>query len=445
MELTELPMDREAEERLLSAVLKNPVLVFAETITRNFFWYEDNRRIWSAICEAVSEGVENDIIMGDVPWRIEKQYGPVMVHGQPLKRYILDLHFKSVSPETEFGIWAPRVRSAYVRRLVIQASQRLIGQAMDEQNGDVVIRNFSDESSTLANSLSKKRMDIKGIAKDWSDNIERRLLGDGIDATKIPTGVWPIDFLLSGGGTEGRYTVIMAKKKMGKSRLTTRIAYNCAKSGVHVLHFSEEMTNDDMMWLYTAAHTGRSRREYMKPTDGKTPTQIVEMSRTAANEIAELPVAMHCGRVNVRDIVLRTKARKAMAVDSSIVVIVDYLQLVDGRPEDTKEYDRVTYVSKELAALAKATGAWVVALSQPNRCEGMPTPANARSSGQIENDVDEMIIFHRAAEEDEDASPHDKAQGIMWLALNRHGDTFKTPVECDLQRLEFSRHDGYKF
>lgn len=444
--MLDMPFDLEAERKLLGAVLRKPGLVYAETIAASWFWHESHRRIWRSIQDAVRDGVEDQLVATDVAYRLLAEMGKDYASGDvPVKKYLLGLEADSVSPEIEFELWAPRVRSSFIRRLVIGSSSKLAELASREQDGDEVIRAYADTASDLAASMGSRQLDIAGHAANWLAEVERRLTGDGVDTTRIPTGVWPLDSILGGGGTLGHYTVIMAQKKMGKSRLSTRIAYNVAKDGAHVLHFSEEMTPREMMWLYVTCHCGRPREEFFNPTDGKGKAELAAIAKSASEAVAAMNISMHCGKINVQEIILRTKAKMAAAKDAPLVVIVDYLQKIGGPHFD--EYARVTHVTTELASLAKATGAWVIALSQSKRTEGnrMPSTADARSSGQIEQDVDEMVIYHRPAQNDADASNEAKREGILWLALNRHGETPRVPVHCDMLRLDFRRFDGYEF
>lgn len=444
--MVDMPFDLEAERKLLGAVLRRPGLVYSETIAPSWFWHESHRRVWRGTQDAVRDGVEDQLVSTDVAYRLMAEMGKDYASGDvPIKKYLLSLEADSVSPETEYELWAPRVRSAFIRRLVIGASAQLIDLAAREQDGDEVVRAYADSASSLATSMGTRQLDIAGHAANWLSEVERRLTGDGVDTSRIATGVWPIDSILGGGGTLGHYTVIMAQKKMGKSRLSTRIAYNVAKAGAHVLHFSEEMTPREMMWLYVTCQCGRPQEEFFHPTDGKTKHELAALAREASEGVAAMEISMHCGKISVQEIVLRTKAKMAAAKGAPLVVIVDYLQKIGG--PHFEEYARVTHVTTELASLAKSTGAWVIALSQSKRTEGnrMPSTADARSSGQIEQDVDEMIIYHRPAQNDADASPESKREGILWLALNRHGETPRVPVHCDMLRLDFRRFDGYEF
>lgn len=439
------PTDDEAERRVIACVLRQPSLVYSGDVKPYWFWNEAHRKLWRAVEDSAHAGVDADLVHADACYRIEQEFGKYEVAGVSVKKYAYALWADCTSPGVEFELWAPRVRSAFIRRQVIDLGARVSQAARNDSDGDSVVRELANEATRLAADMSTKRSDIRGVADDWFSIIERRLTGDGVDTTRIPTEIWPLDHLLGGGGTLGHYTVIMAQKKMGKSRISTRIAYNVAMQGAKVLHFSEEMTPREMLWLYVTCASGISEKEFWSDTTGISREQRVEIARKAKDDVAALPIAMFCGKVNVREIVLRTKAATAVAEGKPIVVIVDYLQRIGHKGE--QEYERVTAVTMELAGLAKDSGAWVIALSQSRRTEGnkMPTSSDARSSGQIEQDVDEMVIYHRGAEHDPDASPEAKTEGLLWLCLNRHGDTGQITVNCDLAKLDFKRFAGYDF
>lgn len=436
------PVDDEAERRILGCILRQPSLVYEGDVKAHWFWTEGHRHIWRAVERALSSNVDHDLVHAHAVYEINQEFSGYEITGRNIKTYTLQLMENCISPGPEFEIWAPKIRSAYIRRQVIAIGSRVSELARTEKDGDLVVREFADEGAKLAGLVGSKRSDIRGIADDWFSIIERRLVGDGIDSTRVLTDIDPLDALLGGGGVLGHYTVIMAQKKMGKSRLTTRIAYNLAQRGVNVLHFSEEMTSREMLWLYVTAHCGMSEKEFWEDTL-KTKQEKLDIARKAKDEVATMPIQMHCGKVHIKEIILRTKAKMSVCDGAPLVVIVDYLQRIKADGDD--DYSRVTHVTMELAGLAKDSGAWIIALAQPKRTEGskMPTASDARSSGQIEQDVDEMVIYHRASENDADASPSQKAEGILWMCLNRHGETGKLPIFCDLGRLDFRRFDGY--
>lgn len=211
-------------------------------------------------------------------------------------------------------------------------------------------------------------------------------------------GFFPQDLIVVGG-----------RPGMGKSMLLTCLARRAAKFG-RVDIFSIEMSRRDNVARMLCdidydSHTGNALW-YKRLTRGGPSVSERERAALASVELAKLDIAIHdSGSVTMAQIAAISRARAARHGKPSMVAI-DHLQIVspssaNGRDTRSTELTRIT---KDAKALAKTLDCPVFLLSQLNRAvesrgekERMPTLADLRESGSIEQDADLIIMLYRPA------------------------------------------------
>jgi replicative DNA helicase len=214
--------------------------------------------------------------------------------------------------------------------------------------------------------------------------------------TGVPTGFVDFDRLTC-GLQRSDLIIIAGRPSMGKTALALNIARNAAvKSNVPVAIFSLEMSKEQLAFRLLCSEAqvdgSKVRAGYIKKSDWKDLTD-------AATVLSQAPIFIDDSPgMSVRE--MRGKARQ-MKLECKIgLVIVDYLQLMQGSDRAESRVQEISEISRALKQLAKELDLPVVALSQLNRAvenrpDKRPILADLRESGAIEQDADVIAFVYR--------------------------------------------------
>lgn len=445
--MQEPPNDPDVEKTALGCLLRQPRLFYEATEAHpGWFFRQSHRLIFIAIQNVVSkkEFDQEGVLLAYVDAELTAKgwmegLGSSTEQARSFLREIFD---KPVSPGSQWPLVSAALRDLYLRRALLSRTRDWMVEIRETEEAIDVVRDVLEWSSVAT---SKSAIDEDESFRPVVDPLLREIENrrDGKEPAEVwETGIGPFDELLDGGVTLGHYTILAAKKKMGKTRLgcaTMNSLLSRADDDWAVDFYSGEMTKEDIAKLFVAHHTGWAFHKLADPQININ-EDWARLAVDAMGHLGDLDIRVKIGRSHVRDILYRTKARRARIGSRPLAVVVDYLQQMKGSGDS--EYERVTNVTQQLQTIAKTIpNTWVFALAQFNRSAGsdMPRPHQLRSSGQIEQDVDELFILHRPAAERSDATAEDKRVGILWKALDRHrGDTEKLMIDADLERLQFT-------
>ena len=209
----------------------------------------------------------------------------------------------------------------------------------------------------------------------------------------IPTGFTELDMLTS-GFQNSEFVVIGARPSVGKTALALTMASNISlRYKLPVGFFTLEMSSMALMQRLLAAEarirSNSLRSGFLKPSDFHKLTE-------AASKIYEAPLYIE-DTPSLRLLDLRALARRMKHQFNVAIVFVDYLTLITAENRELARHEQIAEISRSLKALARELDIPVVALSQVRReSEGkMPTLADLRESGSIEQDADVVIFLHR--------------------------------------------------
>lgn len=217
--------------------------------------------------------------------------------------------------------------------------------------------------------------------------------------TGIPTGLVDVDTLL--GGLQPSDLIILAGRPgMGKTALATNIGFHAATREYACLFFSLEMSAQQ---LSTRILSEQSQVEMWKIRAGRMNDHEWEKYVKSGQELNAVPLYIDdTGGLTLPQ--LASRARRAKREHKIELIVVDYLQLMDGAKAGSYQQNRVqevTYITKGLKALAKELDIPVVALSQlsrgvDSRDDKRPVLSDLRESGSIEQDADIVAFVYRA-------------------------------------------------
>ncbi|MEI8166694.1 MAG: DnaB-like helicase C-terminal domain-containing protein, partial [Chloroflexales bacterium] len=256
------------------------------------------------------------------------------------------------------------------------------------------------------------------------------------DARLSPTGLIDLDRRLGGGLRPGQLALLAARPSMGKTGMALSIAYAMGRQGQHVGVVSLEMSRDELFERLIAMHTGMSTQE-VGPLGKRGDGRVIE----AVAALSQWPIAIE-DRAGLTVMDVRSKARRLAAVRPLDLLIVDYLQLLDGG--DTREQNRneeVSRISRQLKLLARELQCPVLALSQlsravEQRASKIPQRSDLRDSGSLEQDADIVLFIYREDLYAEKGTPRTGGAEIV-VAKQRNGPVGSVPLRFNATTTQF--------
>ena len=339
--------------------------------------------------------------------------------------------------------YAKMVAQKAVRRRLIKASGEISEMGYDE-NADIQellskaeaeLFNVSDQS------LKQDLVSIENVLTESFDRMEELHQNKG-SIRGVRTGYRDLDNMTA-GLQRSDLIILAARPAMGKTTLVTNLAYNVATiEQKAVLFFSLEMSKEQLVdrMLADAAQvdswnirTGNlSDDDFAKITD-------------AMGELAEAPIYID-DKPGLSVLEMRTKARRIAHERELGLIVVDYLQLMQGSGRhDGNRVQEVSEISRGLKLVARELNVPLIALSQLSRTVETRTPpipqlSDLRESGSIEQDADIVSFIYRPGYYEPD-NPDVANITELIIAKHRNGPVGKVQLYFNPERLRFTSLD----
>ena len=422
MELGKIPPnDVEAEQAVIGSMLtdRDAVISAIEILKEEDFYREDNKTIYEAILNLYNRSEPIDIItlkaeltsMG----MFEKIGGLEYIVGLPEKvptTANVERYINIVKEKTE------------LRRL-IKAANEIIEQGYDPtENIDDIMNSAEKKIFNIMQDKDQKTYSaIKDVLVDAFTELEQ-LYNQKQHITGVPTGFIDLDYKTAGLHNSD-LILIAARPAMGKSAFALNIATNAAvKAKVPAVLFSLEMSKEQMVnrILCSEAMVDSNKVRTGKIDDD----DWIKLADTMG-DLSEAPIYIDdTPGISINEI--RAKCRKLKLERNIGLVVIDYLQLVQGsskRASGSREQE-ISEISRSLKILAKEINVPVIALSQLSRApeqrpDHRPMLSDLRESGAIEQDADIVMFLYRDDYYNEDSE--DKGLAEVIVAKHRAGST----------------------
>lgn len=289
------------------------------------------------------------------------------------------------------------VKEKAISRKLIQVATDIAGRGYEGGEVEASLDWAESEIFKIANMKSRKSFfSTKDIIKDTIKTIEQ-LYGRKELITGVPTGFLDLDTMTS-GLQKGDLVIIAGRPSMGKTAFCLNLieyASIHATEPVPAAIFSLEMSKEQLVqrMLCSVARIDASRVRTGKLAQTEFPKLV-----TAAGVISEAPIYIDdTPAISVLE--LRAKARRLKQEHDVGLIVVDYLQLMQGSNTESRQQE-ISEISRSLKALAKELMVPVIALSQLNRSlesrtDKRPILADLRESGAIEQDADVIMFLYR--------------------------------------------------
>ena len=412
------PHNLDAEKAVLGALLTNgsnsgAVVDTVTSILKSEDFYRDAHRIiYDAILEIVHANKTADFIT--VGEELDRRKRLDAVGGLA---YITSLANESVSYNVEEH--AKIISEKAQLRRLIDAGNKIVGMTYAGE----------DEPTTILNKAEQMVLDVSGQTQSESsfapiseivlsnlDKLNALQQHDGA-ITGVPTGFKDVDHVFN-GLQKSDLILVAARPAMGKTAFTLNIAQNVTMLyDKTVAFFSLEMGKEQLVARILSSVAGVSseklRRANMDPADWEKVIAAADRMSKAKLFIDDTP------GLTVQD--MRSKLRRLKVEHGLDLVIVDYIQLMQGRNSgkgSENSQQEVSEISRNLKLIAREFNVPLIALSQlsrgvESRPDKRPVLSDLRESGSLEQDADIVIFLYRDKYYDENSEKGDNAEVLI--------------------------------
>ena len=434
------PHNEEAEASVLGGILidKDAILKVAGLVLPEDFYNDRHRLIFEAMLHLFERREPIDIV--HVANRLKETNNLDVAGG---RAFISELTgaIPTASTIVQYGELVKR--KATLRKL-IKAGQNILNLGFDEADEvDSVLDNAEQELFSVSQQyLHRNFISISTVLQEAFDRIDELHSGSG-KLRGLPTDFIDLDAILA-GLQKSNLVIIAARPSVGKTSLALDIARKTAithKSKVGI--FSFEMSKEELTDRFLCAEAGVG---LWKMRTGKLSKDDFPAIGNAMGVLSEADIFIDDSpSSNIMEI--RTKARRLALEKGLDLLIVDYLQLMEGRSKESRVQE-VSEISRALKQIARELNIPVVALSQLSRAvearggPAIPKLADLRDSGSIEQDADVvMFIYRKALDRNQQCPPEERHIAEIHIAKHRNGPIGVVKLFFDEERVTFKNLD----
>jgi len=413
------PNNIEAEQSVLGAMLldKEAISTATEYISGDDFYREAHKEIFEAIVDIYNRGEPVDLIT--LTEKLKTRNTLEAVGGITFLTNLMD----AVPTTHNVKYYAKIVEDKSLLRKLIKSSNEIIQKSYqaEEDIGEII-----DDAEKGIFNISLKRstqgfVHLKNILNANFDRIEQLYLNKG-KITGVPTGFHDLDNKLS-GLQKSDLILIAARPSMGKSSFMMNIVQHAAvrektTTAIFSLEMSKEQLTQRLLCSEALIDAHRLRIGDINEDEW------VKLAR-AMGPLSEAPIYIDdTPSISITE--MRAKCRRLKLEHDLGLIVIDYLQLMQGKGYAESRQQEISEISRSLKALAREINVPVVALSQLSRAPEMradhrPVLSDLRESGAIEQDADVVMFLYR----DEYYHPDTEKKNIgeINIAKQRNGPT----------------------
>ena len=435
------PQNIEAEQSVLGSLLldKDGIVKIADIITSNDFYRKIHEMIFESIVELYTKSEPIDLLTLSSRLKEKKQFKEI--GGMSYLTSLMNF----VPTASNIVHYAKIVNQKRVLRDLISASYEISSLASEEnRNIDEVIdeaekRIFSVSQTSLIQEFSH----IKPHLAEAFERFDRLHKGD--DTWRgVPTGFIDLDKQLA-GLQKADLIILAGRPSLGKTSLALDFARNAAVlEKVPVGIFSLEMSKQQLIERLISAESNVDLwrlRSGQISDEGK--DNDFERIGKALDRLSSAPLYIDdAASPNVLQI--RTMARRLQAEKGLELLVIDYLQLMQGTGRVENRNQEVSEISRSLKNLARELNIPILAVSQLSRApeartDQVPKLSDLRESGSIEQDADVVIFIYREDKVKKDSERKNIAE--IHIAKHRNGPTGKIELYFNENYTSFRNLD----
>lgn len=413
------PHNIDAEQSVLGALLldNSAISKVVRYLRPDDFYMESHRVIFDAILELEESGQAADLVT--VTDKLRRSGELDKVGGATYVATLTNIAPTSANAE----YYAHIIEEKALLRNLINLATRIAGMGYE---GNEDAERLMEEAEKMLLELGSRRTtaaftEIKDILLNTFKHLEYLAKHKG-ELNGIPTGFTDLDKMCQ-GLQPSDLVIVAARPSMGKTSFGLCIGHHAAaQTQKPVAVFSMEMSKEQLVQRMLCAEAmvdlHKIRTGFIGDEDWIKLTQ-------KARDMARLPIYIDdSGVLTVRQI--RAKARRIHTEKGLGLIVIDYLQLMQGSRRSENRQQEIAEISRSLKALAKELNVPVLALAQLSRSveqrqDKKPIMSDLRESGSLEQDADVVMFIYR----DEYYNPDTEKIGIadIIIAKQRNGPT----------------------
>lgn len=430
-----IPHSAEAETAVLGSMIldKDAVATAVQMLEPSSFYREANQKVYSRIVGLYDKNKAVDILT-----LVEELKAKGELDRIGGASYIASLT-SSIPTAANISHYAKIVKEKAILRNLITTSTAIIQECYSSK---IDVDDLLDKAEAMVFDItSRKHMEtrsipLKEIIKESIETIDS-LYQRKENITGIATGFHELD-VMTAGLQRSDFIVMAGRPSMGKSALVTSIAEHAGiVEKVPVAFFSLEMSKEQLVQRMLCSH---ARVDAHKVRTGFLSQSDWPKLTSAAGKLSEAPIYID-DTPALSALELRAKARRLKSQYDIQLMIVDYLQLMQGQASSENRQQEISEISRSLKALARELNIPLVGISQLSRAveqrsDHRPQLSDLRESGAIEQDADLVLLLLR--EEYYNPTQENKGQAEIIVAKQRNGPvgTLKLSFMPEYARFE---------
>jgi len=412
------PHHVEAEQSVLGALLidRNALSEVSGRLKAEAFYLEKHKEIYEAILSLYEDSLPVDIVtVSDALSRrgtLEKvgdlDYIAHLANSVPTTANVA--HYVSIIED-----------KALLRSLIAISGKISDLSYQGSMEGTEVLNEAEKSIFDLSQGLNRTGLESINTVLDKTFTQLEELCQNKGDLTGVPSGFIDLDRKTS-GFQNSDLILVAARPAMGKTSFVLNIAVNAALRKYPVAIFSLEMSR---VQLVNRILSLESMVELEKMRTGKLEAEDWKKIGFSLGPLSKSPIYIDDNAsTNVME--MMSKLRKLKLEKGLGLVIIDYLQLMEGRKKTESRQQEISEISRSLKIMAKELNVPIIALSQLSRApeqrqDHRPILSDLRESGAIEQDADMVMFLYRDDYYNEDSEKRNIVEVI--IAKHRNGST----------------------
>src|SRR3990167_6750120 len=411
------PHNIEAEQSVLGSLMldKDAIIKIADLLKAGDFYKDDHNLIYEMMLELYEDREPIDVL--SLSNKLEEKGKLDQIGGSS---YLASL-VNSVPSASNVTHYAKVVQKIATLRRLITAAGEVVELGYKESED---IQKVLDEAEQKIFKVSQKfiKQDfvlIKSILESAFNRIDELHKGDH-KFRGVPTGFSDLDNILA-GLQKSDLVILASRPSIRKTTPALDFARHIAiKENIPVGIFSLEMSSDQLIDRMIAAESGvdlwRLRTGRLRDSGDNNDFQLIG---EAMGVLSEAPIYIDdAASANIME--MRTMARRLQSEHKLGLIIIDYLQLMEGRGSENRVQE-ISEISRSLKNLAREINTPVLALSQlsravESRSPQIPKLSDLRESGSIEQDADVVLFLYREDRE----KPDTPNKNIVEVIVSKH-------------------------
>ena len=444
------PQNIDAEKSLLSCILidKDAIAKVVDVILENDFYQDSHIVIYKTMRDLYAKGEAIDILT--LSNRLEEKKSLEKIGGRTYLAHLSTF----VTTTSNIEHYAKIIQHKATLRRLQRVATEISELSYDEEKD---VDNILDQSEQKILQISQKYsknvfISIDNLLTEAFDRIDE-LHKHGGKIRGLTTGFSDLDGIL-GGLQKSDLVIVAARPSVGKTSFALDIARQVAtKSKKSVGIFSLEMSKEQLVdrMLCAQANISLWKMRTGKLSDREEDDDFSKISE-GMGRLSEAPIHIDDSATSsIMDI--RAKARRLQIEKGLELLVIDYLQLMEGRGKySDNRVQEVAEISRGLKGIARELNIPVIALSQLSRAveqskPAIPKLAHLRESGSIEQDADVvMFIYRKAADRNyniDELPEEEKNRTEVYVAKHRNGPVGKADLIFDENTVGFKNMEKF--